>query len=122
MIPKVKGLSSNDLPDAKAVPTDPSDCAVLMQAEIGPVGDEGADTFYFEVATPNALAQRFDDGERPFWIRGTLLVSTFSWEAVEAALDQLVSSTDGHSWAEVGAKLNLFLRWEFDPSYWENSA
>ena len=85
-----------------------------MQANIGPVGEEGADTFSFEICTPSALAERFDREARPFWMRGTLLVKTFTWEAVEAALDQHVRSLSGRDWKEVAERLNRFLRWELE--------
>jgi hypothetical protein len=52
----VKRWWSEDLPDAKSLPEDPDDCCVGMHADIGPVGEEGADTFGFEVCTPSALA------------------------------------------------------------------
>jgi hypothetical protein len=114
MLAEVKRLSSTDLLDGRSLPEDPSDCCIAMAADIGPVGEEGADIFYFEVCTPSALARRFDDAGRPFWGRGTLLVRTFSWEAVEAALDQYVRSLSGADWDELATKLSRFMHWEFE--------
>jgi hypothetical protein len=85
-----------------------------MQAEIGPVGEVGADTFDFVVCTPQGLARRFDSEGRPFWSRGTLVVERFAWQAVEAALHQRVHSVDGGDWPAIAANLNRFLRWEFE--------
>jgi len=108
---EVKRWWSDGLRDA---PEDPEHCCVGMQADIGPVGAGGGDTFNFEVCTPNALASRLDADGRPFWARGTLVVRSFSWETVEAALNQYVRSVDGNDWTEVATKLNRFMRWEFE--------
>ena len=111
---EVKRLFSYDLPDAKSLPEDPEDCCVGMQTDIGPVGEKGADTFEFEVCTPRGLARRFDAEGRPFWSRGTLLVPSFSWEAVEAAVDQRVRAVEAQDWRELAEKLNRFMIWEFE--------
>jgi hypothetical protein len=43
-----------------------------------------------------------------------LLVQRFSWEASEAALNQYVRSVSGDDWADVAAKLNRLMHWEFE--------
>jgi hypothetical protein len=113
---EVKRLWSIDLEllDARSLPSNPEECCVVMQADIGPVGEEGADTFNFEVCTPSGLAARLDADGRPYWGRGTLVLRSFSWEAVEAALNQYVRSVSGEDWAEVASKLSRFMLWEFE--------
>ncbi len=100
--------------DAKSLPPRPEHCCVAMYADIGPVDADGGDTFTFEVCTPSGVAARLDRDGRPYWSRGTLIVTAFSWEAVEAALRQYVRSTDGDTWAEVAEKLKRFMVWEFE--------
>ena len=111
---EVKRSWSVDLPDARSLPENPEDCCVGVQADIGPVGEEGADTFSFQVCTPSALARQFETEQRPFWARATLLVATFTWETVEAALEQYVASVTGRDWKEVATELNRFMYWEFE--------
>jgi hypothetical protein len=111
---EVKRWWSIDLPDAQSLPDDPEDCCVGMQADIGPVGEEGADTFDFEVCTPSGIARRLDSQGRPVWSRGTLIVGRFSWETVEAALNQYVRSVEGRDWSEVASRLSRFMYWEFE--------
>ena len=113
---EVKRWMSFDLPDAQSVPPDPEDGCVGMEADIGPVGEEGAKTFSFQVCTPKGLAGRVDgDGAgRPYWGRGTLIVPRFDWDLVEAALMQYVRSVSGADWSEVATKLNRFMYWEFE--------
>jgi len=111
---EVKRWWSEDLPDGRALPADPARCCIGMQADIGPVGEESADTFSFEACTPSGLAARLDRDGRPYWARGILVVESFSWEAVEAALYQFVRSVSGADWAEVAGKLSRFMYWEFE--------
>jgi hypothetical protein len=75
---EIKRWRSIDLPDAQSLPDCPDDYCVHMQADIGPPGEEGGDTFDFEVCTPSALASRFDSADRPFWARGTLIGEDFA--------------------------------------------
>jgi Immunity protein 8 len=85
-----------------------------MQADIGPVGEEGAETFDFTVCTPSGLADRLENDERPFWGRGLLIVRRFDWDQVEAALNQYVRSLSGEEWHNVATKLNRVMCWEFE--------
>src|SRR5688572_10906730 len=98
---EVKGLVSLDLPDGKSLPEDPRDCTVRMQADIGPVGDASSDTFDFLVSTPSALSLSVDDNDLPRWTAEALVLPVFSWEAVEASLDEFVRAAEGESWAAV---------------------
>jgi hypothetical protein len=111
---EVKSWLSEDFPDGKSSPDDSDDCCVEIQANIGPVGGDGADTFEFTVCTPRGLARRLDADGRPYWGRGTLVVGHFSWDAVEAAMHQYVRSVSGEDWAELAAKLSRVMRWEFE--------
>jgi hypothetical protein len=109
-IPALKSLSSPDI-DPPALPAEPTRCAVFVEAEIGPLGeDTGADLFSFTVATPSALL----DGADVRWGRGYLIVERFSWEAVERAIGKLLMHADRATWAESAAELAKELHWEFE--------
>ena len=43
-----------------------------------------------------------------------LIVCAFSWEAVDAALNQYVRSVSGDDWNDIATKLNRFMHWEFE--------
>jgi len=107
--PELKDLLCPDL-EKPALPPDPEDCVVSLQAAIGPKGEEGDDLFFFTVATPKGLLRE----ELPRWGRGLLVVEAFSWAAVERALERLLSHTRRKSWSEVAAALNQELNWEFE--------
>jgi hypothetical protein len=94
-------------------PDDPADCCIAIEADIGPVGQDGEERFNFEVCTPSALARRLDRDDRPFWGHGKLIIGSFTRDAVEAALHQYVRSVSGDNWSEIAQELNRFLDWEF---------
>lgn len=107
--PQLKTLMSPEL-DRPALPDDPENCEVLLEATIGPDSSDAAEIFAFSVVTPAALS-----GETRFrWGRGLLIVPTFSWETVDHALARLLAHCSRPSWAEVAQQLNQNLHWEFD--------
>jgi hypothetical protein len=109
LILEIKTLVSPDLDDDK-LPDDVEECAVFCEAEIGVKGEKGADIFSFTVATPKFLwAQQ---GYK--WGKGLIIIETFSWEAVEAALNKLLSECSGTDWIEVTDKLTKTLHWEYE--------
>jgi hypothetical protein len=107
--PELRNLSSPDL-ERPAVPSDPTDCLVALEASIGPKGARGEELFEFQVVTPRALAKN----GLPRWGRGLLIVEQFSWANVERALERLLSHAHRDTWAEVAAVLNHELQWEYD--------
>jgi hypothetical protein len=108
-IPVVRHLSSPDL-ERNALPLDPSSCAVVMSAEIGPPSG-GEEVFTFIVATPDRVLGK-GDGAR--WGRGYLLVETFSWEVIERMLNSLVLHADRENWEASARELAKELHWEFE--------
>jgi hypothetical protein len=108
-IPIVRHLSSPDL-EQRALPPDPSSCAIPMTAEIGPPSG-GAELFSFIVATPDRV---LGDGHDARWGRGYMLVERFSWEAVERMLSKLVLHADREDWEASARELAKELHWEFE--------
>ncbi len=109
MIPELKGLMSPDLIDDQRPPM-PSNCRVLVEAEIGPSESDGSEIFSFEVCTPSAL----EADSRPTWLKGVLLVESFDWHSVEQAILQYLMQCSGDSWDEIARKLSRQLNWEFE--------
>jgi Immunity protein 8 len=102
-------LDSPDLPP-DALPLDPENCSVVMNAAIGPKGSPGAENFAFTVVTPRYLAAHSDAR----WGRGLLVIDAFSWPSVARMVERLLAHASGSTWGEVAAKLNHELLWEFD--------
>ncbi len=111
ILPEIKNIVSIDLGDGE-LPANIEDCAICCDVDIGIKGKEGADIFQVTIVTPKFLAHDVrEEGYR--WGKGYLIVDSFSWEAVERALEQLLSQSSGSSWIEVAKKLNKVLDWEF---------
>lgn len=109
MFPELKNLTSPDL-ERGVQPPDPTNCAVFLEAEIGPDGAEGGEIFGFTAVTPQAVSQCHER----HWGRGYLLLPEFTWEEVEQALSRLLAQCAGASWQEIAESLNKELLWEFD--------
>ena len=107
--PKLRRLHSPDLQDP-ALPPDPRHCIVLVQAMVGPADGPGEESFDFSVVTPSYLQSQLG----PRWGRGLLIVESFDWEVVRAAVEERLSSAARDTWDEVGLELNKELCWEFD--------
>jgi immunity protein 8 of polymorphic toxin system len=107
--PELRKLSSPDL-DRPAIPADPADCSVALEASIGPKGEKGEELFQFQVVTPRALAR----ASLPRWGRGLLIVEEFSWASVERVLERLLAHARRDTWAEVAGALNHQLQSEYD--------
>ncbi len=88
------------------VPPDPKDVEIRMTFVIGSTLQEG-DYFEALVVTPNRVPVK---GAR----RPMVVVDSFSVDAVQTEMRKLLKSCEGETWAEVSAKLNLRLIWEFD--------
>ena len=104
---ELKSLRSPDLPERQE-PGDPADAALLVEASIGPKGQEGAEVFSFVAITPRALAR--DQGAR--WGRGYLILNHVSWASVETAVRNLLLHCSGDDWAQVAERLNHEMHWE----------
>jgi hypothetical protein len=109
IFPKLFILSSTDLIKDEH-PDDPENFVVSITAAIGPSGSEGGDNFSFEVATPSALAE----SAHSRWGRGILIVTSFSWPAIEHSINRLIAHAARNTWQEVAHELNKELLWEFD--------
>lgn len=107
--PQLKSLFSPDL-EPPALPADTGDCCVLFQATIGPKGGESEDLFTFEAVTPRYLER----SGLPRWGRGLLVIESFAWEHVIAALAALLAQAQRETWEDTIEALNRELRWAFD--------
>jgi len=107
-IPVLHSLSSPDL-ERGQLPEDPTSCAVVLNAEIGPASG-GAENFSFTVVTPDQVLAA--GGVR--WGRGYLIVEQFSWDAIDRAISKLLPFADRPTWRESAVQLAKEMHWEFD--------
>ena len=107
-IPIIHHLSSPDV-DRGELPADPTSCAVVINAEIGPLHGS-AENFSFTVVTPDHLLS--SGGVR--WGRGYLVVEEFSWDVVERSINKLLLFADRPTWKESAAQLTKEMHGEFE--------
>jgi hypothetical protein len=107
---ELRSIFSPDAPDLpNYAPPDPECFAILVQAEIGAVGEEGADTFDFLVRAPlwpatEDLNEDYKDSEYLF-ARHYLIVLRYSYEVLYRALKELCDETSGPDWRSVAEQL-----------------
>ncbi len=106
---EVKSIISPDLDYGKPH-WEPENCAVLIEAEIGEEGKEGADIFNFSVVTPQFLSEHPETR----WGRGYLLMNSFSWKETEQMLNKLLSFVKEDSWEAGSQELCKELHWEYE--------
>ena len=95
--------------DRPELPADPTDCYIGVEVEIGPAGEDGAEIFQFDVATPSGLV-----GIDQRWGRGLLIVDEFSWGKIDRTLERLLMHCVKGTWHEIASELNKELHWEFE--------
>lgn len=111
---EIKALHSPDLDDlAKGRPGDPENFGILVQAFLGPEGEDGEESFDFMVCTPAWLSDELA-AQGHIWGRHHLIVPGYDYEAIKASIQELCDSTEAKTWPEVAALLARFGQWEFE--------
>lgn len=110
---RLKGISSIDLPGgAPELPADPTNCWIVVQADIGAADGDAADEFTFYVCTPAKLMSVFEQEEYVFG-KHLLIVPRFDWQVVEMAISTICEQVDGETWEELAEELHVYGGWEF---------
>jgi hypothetical protein len=109
---RLKSLSSDEIPDlARFTPTDPSEFAVPLVLEVGPLGLRGKERFELLVVTPRWLEARHGRrGAVPG--RGLLLVFEWDLPRLKSFLAKEVERCSGRTWPEVARKVGRLAEWE----------
>lgn len=95
------------------VPEDPTSFGIPITAGIGPKGGKGVEVFDFFVCTPRWLEANMP--ERGYaWGRNKLILPTWSYDALLAALRDLCSAAKGPVWDVVATRLARYGAWEFE--------
>lgn len=108
------GIFSIDLPNGPPqLPEDPSNCWIVVQADIGVIGGSGADTFTFNVCTLKKLQHILNQEEYQLG-RHLVLVEEFDWEVIERAIKNLLAPLQADDWESLATKIGRFGEWEFE--------
>lgn len=109
---ELKSLSSVDVDLATYAPHDEAFC-IAVTAEIGAIGEIGADMFQFQVCSPGWLSKELEtdlivSGRHRFFM------SQYNYEALEAYVLKRVRQAEGADWCTVAEKLARWGYWEFE--------
>ncbi len=113
---KLKALHSPDVDLDTFSPSDPTCFGFLLQAMIGPEGQDGSESFDIEVCTPKWLLERHGRGACPDVVLGTHMMFVFSYDLgqIRAALERYCERCFGDDWQELTQKLARLGAWEFE--------
>ena len=109
---ELRSLYSVDVDIRTYIPAEDAFC-IGVTAEIGAVGEKGADNFEIEVCSPKWLDAALRD-EAVVSGRHRLFMSGFNYGALEAYVLKRVQQAEGPDWASVADKLSRWAAWEFE--------
>ena len=114
---ELRALHSPDMIDLQGSrPADPAHFGILVQALVGPVGEQGEESFDFVVCTPTWLAEEATrQSAAGFWFaRNVLVLDHYDYETLRRAIADLCQRSTGPTWSEVATKLSRYGAWEFE--------
>ena len=109
---ELRALGSVDVDLRSYVPEEEAFC-ITVTAEIGAVGEAGADNFDFDVCSPQWLEAALQN-DMVVSGRHKLFMSGFNLAALEAYVAKRVRQADGPDWPSIAEKLGRWSRWEFE--------
>lgn len=91
-------------------PTDPECFGILVQAMVGPAGQDGEESFDFILCTPQWLAL-----QKPGIVLGIhhLIVHRYDYATLEIFVRDFCAKCEGETWAVVAQRVGALGRWEF---------
>lgn len=109
----LKGVSSPDIDLATFKPDDPQKFGFLLEATIGPAGQEGGELFQLEVYTPEWIEEH--SAQRAcIWGRHVLIVFRYDLDEILRSLNEKIAECAGTDWHSTAVRLSRYLGWEFE--------
>lgn len=114
MRPQLKRVHSPDVEEVDSyAPSDPGRFGILIQLMVGPVGQDGEESFDVVLCAPRWLAEQV--GETGVLdLRHHLLVNEWDWGRVLDCIERFLASVEAPSWSEVAAIVGRIGRWEYE--------
>lgn len=92
---------------------DIDDFYIQVQADIGPKGDKGSETFTFYAVSPKRLQGLLEDKQVRVG-RGLLIMNDFDLRVVEATIERLLDNCKRENWDAVAAAICRYAHWEYE--------
>ncbi|MFT3841797.1 MAG: immunity 8 family protein [Myxococcaceae bacterium] len=109
----MKSLHSPDVQDLKSfADAAPADFQLLVQAMIGPQGQDASESFDVVVCSVEALRKQVSRG--PLIGLHHIVMARFDFDLLTATIRAYCTRCEGATWQEVAQKLGRLGHWEFD--------
>lgn len=111
---ELKRIHSPDVYDFESYqPEWPDNFCFLLQAMIGPAGEDGEESFDIEVCTPKWIEENLGEGEAIIG-KHYLIVRVFNYKVIVCAIEKFLLGCSGANWGEVSKKVSKLGFWEFE--------
>ncbi len=111
---KLKSVHSPDIDNLSAyTPDDADNFSFLLQVFVGPLGEEGEESFDIEVCTPKWLSDNYQLDDILIG-RHLLIVFNYNYDRIINKIKSYVESCSGDRWDQLAEKIGRLGRWEFE--------
>ena len=114
MKPEIKSLHSPDVFDLAAYqPNEKNNFGFLLEVEIGILGQEGADLFFFMICTSEWFTN-FNKNKNVVFGSHYIFMFEYDYTILRNVLLAYIDNIEQDTWTEIAAKLNRIGKWEFE--------
>ena len=110
---ELKGVHSPDIDFNTFWPEESDNFGFLLQAMIGPEGQEGEESFGMQVCTPNWLKSRHSETDILFG-KHMLIVFDYDIDRIKNYIAKYCERCVGDNWQDIASKLSKIGQWEFE--------
>lgn len=110
---ELKNMHSPDVDLDSYWPDDPENFGFLLQAMIGPEGQDGEESFDLQVCTPDWLKSNYSKKDIVSG-RHILIVFSYDLTSVKNHITGYCRRLESENWLGLANKLNRLGRWEFE--------
>lgn len=107
----LKGLHSMDLEVETYLPDEEDNFGFVLRAMVGPLGEEGEESFDITVCTPQWLMGRYKTSEVLLGLH-KLIVFRYDYVRLRQFIEKYLMRCSGDSWEEIAQKVSLLGQWE----------
>ncbi|MCF7484267.1 immunity 8 family protein [Vibrio sp. J1-1] len=110
---KLKRIYSPDVDFDSFWPEDTENFGFLLQAMIGPEGEDGEESFGIQVCTPEWLKSRYSENDVLFG-RHMMIVFDYDIDRIKSHIVKYCDRCVGDNWSDIASKLSRIGLWEFE--------
>jgi Immunity protein 8 len=110
----LKRLHCTDIANVETyVPEEEDNFGFVLRAMVGPLNEEGEESFDITVCTPKWLTKTYQPSEVLLGLH-KLLVFRYDYLRVRGFIEKFLMRCSGDTWQEVGQKVSLLGQCEFE--------